>query len=234
MKNSNEMVRSLLERKAAYEENQKRKKKTVTRTVTTLGCICLAALVGFGVWHGSEKIKSEPNIAEITEASVANNKIVVQQIDNISGNSGRKMNICLDWDDFVKMDKTALVNYYGTNLFPKVPVDLKEWEDSNGIYKRNGGTGEVYYDKIILNYSNDDFSRSVNIETEKNAIPKSDCAFFSEIENNSIINNTAVGIGETNDGYYYAQFIYHGVGFRLIFNGLTESEVVSVISSLIK
>lgn len=234
MKNSNEMVRSLLERKAEYEENQKRKKKIITRTVTTLSCICLAVLVGFGVWHGSNNVKSEPNTTESTEASAANNKIVVQQIDGILGDGGRKMNISLNWDDFVKMDKAALVNYYGTNLFPEVPPDLKEWEDSNGIYKRNGGTGEVYYDKIILNYSNDDFSRSVNIETEKNVMPKSDCAFFSEIENDSTINNTAVGIGKTDDGYYYAQFKYHGVGFRLICNGLTESEVVSVISSLIK
>ena len=234
MKNSNEMVRSLLERKAEYEENQKRKKKIITRTVTTFSCICLAVLVGFGFWHGSNNVKSEPNTPESTEASAANNKIVVQQIDNISGDGGRKMNIDLDWDDFVELDKTALVNYYGTNLFPEVPADLKEWEDSNGIYKRNGGTGEVYYDNIILNYSNDDFSRSVNIETEKNVMPKSDCAFFSEIENNSTINNTAVGIGKTDDGYYYAQFIYRGVGFRLICNGLTESEVVDVISSLIK
>lgn len=233
MKNSNEMVRSLLERKAEYEENQKRKKKIITRTVTTLSCICLAVLVGFGIWHSSNNVKSNPNTTESTEASAANNKIVVQQIDNISG-GGRKMNINLDWDDFVKMDKTELVNYYGTNLFPEVPADLKEWEDSNGIYKRNGGTGEVYYDKIILNYSNDDFSRSVNIELEKDVMPKSDCAFFSEIENNSTINNTAVGIGKTDDGYYYAQFIYHGVGFRLICNGLTENEVVDVISSLIK
>lgn len=233
MKNSNEMVRSLLERKAEYEENQKRKKKIITRTVTTLSCICLAVLVGFGIWHSSNNVKSNPNTTESTEASAANNKIVVQQIDNISGD-GRKMNINLDWDDFVKMDKTELVNYYGTNLFPEVPADLKEWEDSNGIYKRNGGTGEVYYDKIILNYSNDDFSRSVNIELEKDVMPKSDCAFFSEIENNSTINNTAVGIGKTDDGYYYAQFIYHGVGFRLICNGLTENEVVDVISSLIK
>lgn len=234
MKNSNEMVRSLLERKAEYEENQKRKKKTVAHTVAAISCICIAVLVGFGVWRGGENIKSEPNTTESTEAPAANNKIVVQQIDSISGDGGRKMNIDLDWDDFVELDKTALVNYYGTNLFPEVPADLKEWEDSNGIYKRNGGTGEVYYDNIILNYSNDDFSRSVNIETEKNVMPKSDCAFFSEIENNSTINNTAVGIGKTDDGYYYAQFIYRGVGFRLICKGLTESEVVDVISSLIK
>lgn len=234
MKNSNEMVRSLLERKAEYEENQKRKKKIVIRTVTIFSCICLAVLVSLGVWHGGKNIKSEPNTNESTEVSFVNNKIVVQQIDSISGEGGRKMDINLDWDDFVKMDKTALVNYYGTNLFPTVPTDLKEWENANGIYKRNGGTGEVYYDKIILNYSNNDFSRSVNIETEKNVMPKSDCAFFSEIENNSTINNTAVGIGKTDDGYYYAQFIYHGVGFRLICNGLTENEVVDVISSLIK
>lgn len=235
MKSSNEMVRSLLDRKAQYEEKQTRKKKIIFRTVTSLSCICLAALVGFGAWYGSKSIKTgSNNTTENTDASVPNNKIVVQQIDNISRDGSRKMNINLNSEDFVEMDKTALINYYGTNLFPDVPADLKEWQDSNGIFKRNGGTGEVYYDRIILNYSNDDFSRTVNIEIEKNVVPKSDCAFFSEIKNNSIINDTAVGIGKTNDGYYYAQFIYHNVGFIAICNGLTESEVVSIISSLIK
>ena len=36
------------------------------------------------------------------------------------------------------------------------------------------------------------------------------------------------------DGYYYAQFMYKDTGFQIIGQGLTESEFVDVIASLIK
>ncbi len=51
MKNSNEMVNSLLERRERYEAEQKRKRSIITRTVTSMCCLCLVALLGFGVWQ---------------------------------------------------------------------------------------------------------------------------------------------------------------------------------------
>lgn len=49
MKNCNEMVNSLLERRDRYVAEQKRKRKVITRTATSLCCVCLVALLGFGV-----------------------------------------------------------------------------------------------------------------------------------------------------------------------------------------
>lgn len=52
MKNCNEMVNSLLERRAQYVTEQKRKRKIIVRTTSSLCCVCIVALVGFGVWQG--------------------------------------------------------------------------------------------------------------------------------------------------------------------------------------
>lgn len=246
MKNSDEMVKSLFERRAQYDVKQKQKKKFFL-TATSLSCVCLAVLLGFGIWKVGMFNTTQPNqeidypgvkdtsdTSKSSENPVEKNKIVIRQIDGISGDGNRKLNFNLRSEDFVEMDKSSLIEYYGTNLFPGVPADLKEWQDSHGIYRENGGTGNVYYDGTILNYSNEDFSRSINIEIDKDAMPITDCAFFNEIEEKSIINNTEVAIAKTDDGYYYAQFMYHNVGFQIIGEGLTENEFVDVISSLIQ
>ncbi len=44
MKSCDEMVNSLLERREQYVAGQKRKRKVLTRTVTSLCCVCLVAL----------------------------------------------------------------------------------------------------------------------------------------------------------------------------------------------
>ena len=101
------------------------------------------------------------------------------------------------------------------------------------MYKRDGGTGEVYWDSIVLNYDNDDFTRSVNIEIDKDHLPVTCYAFFDSLLEKSLINDTEVAIGLSEGGYYHAEFFYQDVGFRMIANGITEDELVSIISSLI-
>lgn len=222
MKSSEEMVRSLFERRAQYDAKQKQKKKIFIRTAAVLGCVCLIVLAGIGIRHGA-----------VSDMAQQGNKIVIGHTDGIMIDSSRKLNFELDPENFVAMDKASLTEYYGTELFPEVPDDLKEWDDIQGVYRENGGTGDVYYDGVILNYSNEDFSRSVNLEIEKRGLPLSCYAFFDEIEERSVINGTEVKIAEA-DGYYYAQFMYRNAGFQIIGQGLTENEFVDVIASLIR
>lgn len=49
MKNCDEMVNSLLERRDQYAAEQKRKRKVITRTVTSMCCMCLVILLSFGM-----------------------------------------------------------------------------------------------------------------------------------------------------------------------------------------
>ncbi len=50
MKSCDEMVNSLLERRVQYVAEQKRKRKIITRLASSICCLCLIALMGFGVW----------------------------------------------------------------------------------------------------------------------------------------------------------------------------------------
>lgn len=60
MKNCDEMVNSLLERREQYVIKQKRKRTMITRTATSMCCVCLVALLGFGMWQGG-MLELNPN-----------------------------------------------------------------------------------------------------------------------------------------------------------------------------
>lgn len=51
MKNYDETINSVFERINKYKVEKKNKRKIVTRTVTSLCCFCLVALLGVGVWQ---------------------------------------------------------------------------------------------------------------------------------------------------------------------------------------
>ena len=59
MKNYDETINSVFERINEYEVEKKHKRKIITRTVTSLCCFCLVALLGIGVWQ-SDLFKSMP------------------------------------------------------------------------------------------------------------------------------------------------------------------------------
>lgn len=249
MKNCNEMVNSLLERREQYETEKKQKRKMLTRTLTPICCFCLVVIFGFVAWQGG-MFEAQPiqtandalysgikdNFDEINGENPgnpkANNRIVINRIDGFSAD---RASICLLVDDFVEMNKAELNAYYGLDVFPSVPNDIVEWDDQIfGVYRRNGGTGEVYSDQTVLNYSNDDFTRSINIELQTGAVPCLDYFFDIASEEKSMINNLEVYIGLSENGYYFASFLYQNVGFCVNANGLTQDEFVEVLSSIIK
>ena len=63
MKNCEEMVHSLLTRREQYAAAQKRKKAALIRAAIPVGCVCLAALVGVGLWKGGVLNTAPPEIA---------------------------------------------------------------------------------------------------------------------------------------------------------------------------
>ncbi len=226
-----------------------RVKRNYNKPLTAM-CACLAAaLIGLGLWKSGVFSVTENNddnglvlisendnaVSSAAEIEKQPNLIRINQVEAFSGD--RKLGGDLDINDFVKMNEEELEEYYGTKIFPQVPSDLKSWHDSGeydyGIYKRNKGSGEVYYDLTVMNYSNEDFSKDLNIEIAKGKLPASDVAFWEENFAKSLINGTEVGIGQSSNGYFYAEFIYNNTGFRIISSGLSQEEIVSVIESLV-
>ena len=52
MKNCDEMVNSLLERRERYVTEKNRKRTVIARAVASVCCFSLVALLGFGLWQG--------------------------------------------------------------------------------------------------------------------------------------------------------------------------------------
>ncbi len=243
MKDYNEIAGSVLARRNEFDENRRIKKKTTVRILGFAGCFVILAALVVGVWQ-SDILEAVPltqistNTSQTAydenkgQSSSVNNKIIINSVDSLSS---KRMNIALMWDDFVEMTQEELIAYYGVNFIPSVPEDMVAWEEgASGIFKREGGTGEVYWDANILNYSNENSTRNVHLEVDKGNYVYQFCFYFKGTEEKSFINNTEVLIGLTESGYYYAEFMYKGVGFLLSANGVTEEEFVTIISSVIK
>ena len=149
MKNYDELTNDLLERRDRYVSDQKRKRKNVMRIATSFCCVCLVALLGFGVLQGGmfgstpptiggEQTpggnNSKPNSNESTELNnnkqdqngpvsvPTNNEIIINSIEGISDG---KMNIALMIKDRIEMSMEELCVYYGVNYVPDVPADIK-------------------------------------------------------------------------------------------------------------
>lgn len=251
MKKYDETIKTVFDRIGNYQAKQKRKKEIILKAVTPFCCLCILGAISVTLWNrektsnqnqyrmagsvSSEKsdnsVQNEtlPPIAQ-PEAPTSDNKIIIHSVESFSEG---KMDICLMWDDFVPMTEAEINAYYGINVFPEIPQDLTAWDGHHGIYKCDGGTGEIYWDQNIQNYSNDDLSRELNVETAKGRLPFHCCIVFDPETENSIINGNIVDITLSEDGCYRVWFFYQDVGFYIFARGFTEGELISVIESLI-
>ena len=231
MKTYEETIRTVLGRAEAMEQKRKKRRAAYRTAAAWSCCACLALALGVGVWPG--RTLGGPGLPgpEIGVSRPAEDKIVVCSLEDDTAR--QKMDIGLMWDDFVEMAPEELRDYYGMDVVPEVPADLKAWEDQQyGVFRREGGAGELYWDGNVLNYSNESFDRSVNLEVWKHRDFISCVAFFDFIEERSVINGVEVALALSEGGYYHAEFTRDGVGFRLIAEGLSKEEVVDVIRSL--
>lgn len=254
MKNYNEMADDVLRRIRAYETAQKKKRARMGKLAVAFCCCALVAVLGITAQQNGliqpdiqetlgdalypgvpdlivDRESTGAQISPVTESTARADTVVVNRLEKAP--DSQVMYIALMWDDFVEMDSQELIAYYGVDIFPAVPGDLIQWEGgSYGIYRRDGGTGEVYHDGVTLTYSNADLTRSVGIGVDKGTLPYTFIAFEGP-EAVSVIGGTEVVIGQWDDGCYYAEFLYQDVGFRITTQGLTLEELVSVIASLV-
>ena len=268
MKNCEEMVGSLLRRRAEYEENQRKQRKTILRLSGAVCSLALVVFIGAGVnggwWlapepelptvtptqHTEEATDVQPTVeptgaqlqqpketeapVEITQQPLwLENQIVINEIGDTAN---ELMYIALMWDDFVSMTEAELREYYGTEFVPEVPEDLAglRREEHLGIYRRDGGTGEIYHDEQRLTWVTEDETRGVAVTVRKDRLPYQFFALLTQEEMEvSVIRDVEVSIGQTEYGTWLAEFLYNGVGFRVAADGLTQDELVAVIVSLL-
>lgn len=241
MKSYEETVSTVLTRIEHYRAAQKRKRQTVIKTTIPLCCLCVIGALSFALWKNNPSqpdrmadaspstavTPTAPTTAQIPESQ---NKIIIHSIEDDDIN---RMYINLSLDDFVPMSEDQVNAYYGINVYPSIPEDLSAWGEPAGIFKRDGGTGEIYYDQIRQDYSNEELCRYIMVETAKGKLPFHCFAIPDTSSGNSVINGQDVTIGINEFGQYSVWFLYQGVGFYIGAEGITQQELIDVIASLI-
>lgn len=240
MKSYEETAFSVMEKIEKHRAAQKRKRQIVLGTTIPLCSICIIVAMGFFTMESRLPkpapdspipAASEPPTESVTaQAPSQQNTIVIHPIENTNNEISY---FALFRDDFISMTKEQVNDYYGINVYPTVPEDLSMQKIAAGIYKRNGGTGEIYHDQNRQEYRNEKDSRSIVVETAKGKLPFFQFVIPDVSSGNSIINGHDVTIGINEYGWYSVWFLYQGVGFYIGAEGITQQELIDVISSLI-
>ncbi|MCL2056934.1 MAG: hypothetical protein FWH02_06925 [Oscillospiraceae bacterium] len=170
----------------------------------------------------------------------AGDYIVINELPEIVGD---RIIAQLLQEDFVPMDKDEITAFYGFSFFPSnLPADLAEAEDSSyGIYKEDGGTGEIYHSANIAWYVNDDVTRQLHITIDKGKLPYTDAMLLADGSDGyekSVINGVELLIGHSSgrfgDGLMYkAEIMYLGSGMLIFSQGLDQAEFIGVIAGIL-
>lgn len=89
MKNRDEMVESLFQRREQYLTAQKRKRKMIVRVGATVCCACLTAVIGIGLWqkgliHHPPDIAPEPTVNDNSAPQITEPPITQTHIESPS------------------------------------------------------------------------------------------------------------------------------------------------------
>lgn len=257
MKNYDEVASDVFEKRDRLLKQKKSQQKKAVQIGLPVVCICAVVAVISGVKAHTDT--SPEQTAETVSATVAavqttqksENKILINTVlpENVGMSS-----ICdfyIGINDYVPMTKDELRAFYGTEIFPIVPDDMAEYvghlgagnSRCYGIYRADGGTGEVTHDNQLIMYVNRETegNRSLEIEVSKRYRYMSVNNFGSiythdELTKNlscSVINGVEVYIYyHAKANYYAVNFIYNDTGFSIRADGFSEAEVVAVTESL--
>lgn len=257
MKNYNEVASDVFEKRDRLLKQKKLRQKKAVQIGLPVVCICAVVAVISAVKAHFDTAPEQT--AETVSATVAAVQTTQKSENKITINTKLPENvgmssICdfyIDINDYVPMTKDELRTFYGTEIFPRVPDDMAEYvghlaagnSRSYGIYRANGGTGEVTHDNQLIMYVNREAegNRSLEIEVSKRFRYMSVNNFGSiythdELTENlscSVINGVEVYIYYHSKADYYAvNFIYNDTGFSIRADGFSEAEVVAVTESL--
>lgn len=210
MKNCNEMVDGLFERREQYHIEQKRKKKNLIRTVTSICCVCLVALLGFGAWQeglsekeptqtaedalypgvkdcygpGEEEFSSAPSNSENTADNdmTAKRLFAINEITKATNAAPLYRDPALHYNEVWDLDKT--VDYLGVNILQSVsalPKGLSlQYTENNEFIVVFENNGTLVEDRICYNFSGNNGAK-LTVLASKLRNPY-DCVYASDTD----------------------------------------------------
>jgi hypothetical protein len=168
---------------------------------------------------GTPATASQEWSAVSSRKALVNNWLTISVIP--SAPTVKTSNIALLMKDFVHMNDSELLHYYGVSL----PIEkefsfLKEQQNaSHGIYK-NTARG-IYYDTNTFSYASADGNRKITVTLAKGKPPLFD---LNEIRSHGFplaqsaysgVSVTATRCDESSHPAYYAEFTRSGTGYSI-------------------
>ncbi|MGN0679154.1 MAG: hypothetical protein ACI4JS_05770 [Oscillospiraceae bacterium] len=236
MKSYEEVTHDLLKRRDEYETMKTIRQHNAFCVAMPVCAAALVMVMGVGIalsgFFAKMPIAVGSDNFYDSIPTEAEDKIVINKSADVGYTA---LDIGLNVEDFVSMTFDEMLQYYGADIRPDVPENLSliNPEFQYGVYKRDGGEGEIYWDNTMLYYSNEDYSRILNLEVAKGRIPPTCCIVESDDMKKSTISGVEVLLLEGKKGLLYAEFMFDGVGFRIDANGLTGDEFVEIVRSII-
>ena len=229
MKNCDEMVNSLLERREQYVAEQKRKKKVLTRTVISICCMCLVILLGFGMWQKGNQSKQQTGDNE--------NLFVVNQVDSITS---ADMDVqfsyyndlsALELETVHKNFESAIGMSYET-FTAKIPVTF---------VSRSFHSVDVPADATKTEYITHDYVFEYQTKNNGEATiaicsvdePLRDCFYECDNPEQSEINGVAVIIYGCRDSFMM-RFSYKNVNYDIETVNITREELKDLLTGIMR
>lgn len=215
------------------------------RIIAVASAILALGILSIGIHHNFKSNEfSFSNLNEdlntlVTDNSiyVEGNKIIINKADFYTAGAVLAKDAPQD-KDFISMNKLELIEFYGLNFYPSNPPEdlLEDNESMGGIYKRNEGTGEIYWSQNLIRMTNADVTRELIVDVEKGKLPFTDIVIqVKGTYETSVIRSIPVLLAcfsDENNVNYYAEFFYLNVGFRIMSKNLTQNEFIDAISSI--
>lgn len=231
MKSYEEVTHDLLKRRDEFEVQKTQRRRAAFRVAMPVCAAALAVTAGVGLWQSGTIAK--PPIVDWKSQSTASTPMQDILIFNKNSIEFASQDIGLELEDFVSMSLDEILEYYGAEIRPDLPEELKLADCEYGIYKKDGGTGEVYWDNTRLYYSDDTYDRILSVETAKGRIPPTCVIVESDEMKKSTISGVEVLLINVRKDALYAEFTVADVGFRINAKGLSREEFVEVVRSII-
>ena len=131
MKNYNETINSVFDRINEYEVEKRRKRKIITRTVTSLFC-CLVALLGVGVWQSGLIGTTPPTVLDEEKN---NSSISSQQDTNKPNNSvGVTSDATIIWGNASEFQDMGFTEWNGKPLTFSLSDALSNEKNKSSLF----------------------------------------------------------------------------------------------------
>ena len=235
------------------------KKRFVYMPMAATACVCVlvAALAGVGVWqlkvlsdNGSQPPgQTTDGIVEVRDDVISINPITTEDIDAAWNLSGFLDGV--EQEDIVYMDNGQLSAYYGIDVStlsdgPSVLVEEGEYkgpgEYDGYVFMRNGGTGEIYYDKNFFTHDLSDggsVTKKITVILSRKEMPNSIEKLWDENAKMSVLHDCTVSIGQTPEGIFQAEFSMKPDGYTALYvtvnaQGVGIDELCDTITGIVR